>query len=59
MDEFKIRKPKYVNKTFRMPAELVSELGVLAQKKDISVNQLVIQCCQFAMEHLEPEDREP
>lgn len=52
---FKISKPEYVNKTFRMPKELVSELEKLAQEQEISLNQLVIQCCQYALEHLDKD----
>ena len=50
---FKVEKPEYINKTFRMPAELVSQLEVLAQNKQISLNQLVIQCCRYALDNLE------
>lgn len=50
---FKITKPEYVNKTFRMPKELVVKLETLAQEKGISVNQLVIQCCNYALENLD------
>lgn len=50
---FKVTKPEYTNKTFRMPAELVKELEKLAQDKQISLNQLVIQCCNYALENIE------
>ncbi len=50
---FKITKPEYTNKTFRMPAELVNELEKLAQEKEISLNQLVVQCCKYALENIE------
>lgn len=52
---FKIEKPEYINKTFRMPRELVSEMETLAQSKGISFNQLVIQCCKYALENLDEE----
>ncbi len=52
---FKVTKPEYANKTFRMPVELIQELETLAQEKDISLNQLVIQCCQYALKNLEKE----
>lgn len=38
-----------------MPNELISQLEVLAQNKQISLNQLVIQCCKYALENLEEE----
>lgn len=50
--EFRIQKTEYVNKTFRMPKKLVDELGLVAQESDISVNELVIQSCQYALENL-------
>ncbi len=50
---FRIEKPEYVNKTFRLPQELSQELEQLAQEKDISLNQLVVQCCRYALEHLD------
>ncbi len=36
-----------------MPAELVSQLEILAQNKQVSLNQLVIQCCKYALDNLE------
>lgn len=50
---FRIEKQEYVNKTFRVPVELARELECLAQQKDISLNQLVIQCCKYALDNLD------
>lgn len=50
---FKVTKPEYSNKTFRMLNDLISELEKLAQEKQVSLNQLVIQCCKYALENLE------
>lgn len=50
---FKVTKPEYSNKTFRMPNDLINELETLAQEKQVSLNQLVIQCCKYALENLE------
>ena len=55
---FQIQKPEYTNKTFRMPSDLVAQLEQLAQSNDISLNQLVIQCCRYALDHLEPSQAE-
>ena len=41
-----------VTKTFRFPKGLAEQLEQLAQEKNISMNRLVIQCCQFTLEHL-------
>ena len=53
---FKIEKQEYINKTFRMPVELVKEMEILAQSKEISLNQLVIQCCKYALNNLDKEN---
>lgn len=53
--DFIIKKPKSSNRTIRMPDELIDKLGRLATEQGISFNQLVIQCCEFALEHLKTE----
>ena len=50
---FKIEKPEMINKTFRMPLTLVERLHTIAQDKGISLNNLVIQCCEYALKNLE------
>ncbi len=52
---FKVTKPEYTNKTFRMPNDLIEKLETLAQEKSVSLNQLVIQCCNYALDNLEKE----
>lgn len=49
---FEIKKPSSSNKTIRMPDSLIEKLEKLAAKNDISFNQLVIQCCEYALENL-------
>ena len=44
-----------VNKTFRMPAELVERLTVVAQTQKVSLNNLVCQCCEYALDNLSDE----
>ena len=57
---FEIRKPTASNKTIRMPDILIAQLEKLAAKHDISFNKLVVQCCEYAIEHLdEPDDDKP
>lgn len=51
--DFVIKKPTSSNRTVRMPDELIEKLGSIAADKGISFNQLVIQCCEFALDHLE------
>ncbi len=42
-----------VSKSFRLPVELVEELDKLAYENNLSLNQLVIQCLNFALENLD------
>lgn len=35
-----------VNKTFRFPQELLDKLEQVAKEKNVSVNNLVKQCCE-------------
>ena len=44
-------KPEHVTKTFRMPAELVEQLEMIANEADISLNRLVIKCCEYALDN--------
>ena len=53
---FKIEKPEMVNKTFRLPLDLVERLSVVAQNQGISLNNLVKQCCEYALNHLDKDD---
>ncbi len=50
---FKVQKPEMTNKTFRLPLKLVQELQTVAQNKDVSLNNLVQQCCEYALKHLD------
>lgn len=49
---FEIKKNNNSNKTIRMPDELIERLQALADKNDISFNQLVVQCCEYAIKHI-------
>ncbi len=46
---FEIKKEEKITKTFRMPKPLVEQLGMIAQKEGVSVNSLVVQCCEYAL----------
>ncbi len=50
---FKVKKEEFTNKTFRMPNDLIEQLQGVAQEQSVSLNQLVIQCCQYALDNLE------
>ena len=49
---FDVKKTEMVNKTFRFPAELIKRLGIVAQQKEVSINNLVVQCCEYALDNL-------
>lgn len=46
---FKIKKTHSANKTIRMPVPLIDQLQILADANEISFNQVVVQCCEFAL----------
>jgi len=43
------------SKTFRLPIELTERLSVLAARNKLSLNQLVIQCLNYAVDNLEKD----
>ena len=55
---FEIKKPQSSNKTIRMPDELIEKLQKLATSNDVSFNQLVVQCCEFALENMTETDNQ-
>lgn len=46
----------HVTKTIRIPEPLAQELETLAAKNNISLNQLINQCIQFALKNQEEPD---
>ncbi|MBC5580540.1 hypothetical protein H8S23_03375 [Anaerofilum sp. BX8] len=56
---FQVKKTEYSNKTFRLPCDLIADLEQLAQDKGVSLNQLVIQCCQYALDNLDRGEQPP
>lgn len=53
--KFIVKKQEYANRTFRLPVELLEELNTIATNKNISLNQLIVQCCEFAIENIDDE----
>ena len=45
-----------VNKTFRIPVHIVEQLERLAGKYNTSVNKIVIQCLEYALENISDDD---
>ena len=56
VDMFKVEKPEMINKTFRLPLELVERLSTVAQNQNVSLNNLVKQCCEYALNDLVEEE---
>ncbi len=54
--DFIIKKPTSSNRTVRMPDELIDTISSIANEKGISFNQLVVQCCEYALDHLHKAD---
>ena len=44
------------SKTFRLPVDMIEQLEYLASQNKISLNQLVIQCLNYALENLDTND---
>ena len=49
---FEAKREETSNKTFRLPISLIERLENVAQQKDVSMNNLVRQCCEYALDHL-------
>jgi len=41
------------SKTFRLPIQMIERLEVLATQSKLSLNQLVIQCLNYALDNLD------
>ncbi|WP_169534972.1 hypothetical protein [Selenomonas ruminantium] len=44
-----------INKTFRLPSSLLDELAKVAEHEKVSVNNLVRQCCEYALNNMKTE----
>ncbi len=45
-----------VNKTFRIPVNIVEQLDRLAGEYNTSMNKIVVQCLQYALDNLNTDD---
>ena len=52
---FEVKKEEYINKTFRMPVSLVRKLEEVAQREKVSLNNLVMQCCEYSLSSMKDE----
>ncbi len=46
-------KSESASKTFRLPIDMIEKLDKIAYKNNISLNQLVIQCLDFAIDNID------
>jgi predicted HicB family RNase H-like nuclease len=44
--------PEMVSKTFRLSSDLVNKLDEVAKSQGVSMNNLVQQCCEYALSDL-------
>jgi predicted transcriptional regulator len=56
---FDVKRPDMTNKTFRLSADLMERLSSVAQAKKVSVNYLVIQCCEYALDNMVDKQETP
>ena len=56
VDKFHIKKQEYSNRTLRFPVEILEDLNKIATSKNISLNQLVVMCCEYAMNNFEANE---
>lgn len=47
-----------VNKTFRIPINIVEQLEYLAGVNNTSVNKIVVQCLQYALENIQTDEEQ-
>ena len=54
---FKVRHTEETaNRTFRFPKTLLDKMAIVAQKEKISLNNFVIQCCEYAMDNFQSSE---
>jgi len=56
---FKINSPEKVNRTIRISKSFAEELHKIAQRKNITFSDLVVQCCEYALANLESDQTTP
>ncbi len=53
---FEVRQnEEMINKTFRLPQNLLETLTKVAEAKHVSVNNLVRQCCEYALANMKED----
>lgn len=57
MPGFEIKKCESSNKTVRMPNDLIEKLHKIAESKNVSFSQVIIQCCIYALDNITEEHK--
>jgi predicted DNA-binding protein len=47
---------EYSNKTFRLPVRIVDRLEKLSAEYNLSVNKIVIQCIEYALNNMDTKE---
>lgn len=57
---FSIKKDhiEYENKSLRLPVDLIGKVQDLADQNELSFNKVVIQCIDYALEHMDENTKE-
>lgn len=52
---FKLKRDytEYENKSLRLPKDLIDTVQKLANENNMSFNKVVIQCIEYALDHME------
>ena len=52
---FKIKggSAEYIAKSIRLPSEMINKVQSLADENNLSFNSVIIQCVEYALEHIE------
>lgn len=53
---FGIDRQESVIRSIRLQEKLAEKMDRTAYKHNISFNRLVVQCCEYAMQHLKPPE---
>ncbi len=55
---FRVKKDRieYENKSLRLPTDLIEKVQELADRNDISFNKVVIQCIDYALDHMDKNE---
>jgi len=56
MKKFDIEREEYINKTFKIPVKLVDRMNIICDKKNVSLNKLVVKSIEYALDNSEMEE---